>query len=241
MPPPGRALPLRIRLVVAVVVPLVLGGCAPEPASDRATAVKDLYDVFTVVASGVFVVVVGLIGWAILRYRAKPGDELPKQTRGNVKLEIVWFAIPQIIVVVLFVLSMLAQNKVNAEVEDPDVTIETVAFQWGWRFNYADHDVTISGTSEDPPEIVVPVDSELRFTLEASDVDHAFYIPKFLIKRDVIPGRTNQLDLSIEEPGVYEGLCAEFCGLLHDRMTFTVRAVEQDEFDDWVQEEQSDV
>jgi cytochrome c oxidase subunit 2 len=136
---------------------------------------------------------------------------------------------------------MLAQNDVNAEVEDPDVTIETTAFQWGWRFEYQEHDITISGTPEDPPEMVVPVDRNLSFILRASDVDHAFYIPRFLIKRDVIPGKTNQLDLSIEEPGVYEGLCAEFCGLLHDRMTFTVRAVSPSEFEDLSQEEQADV
>lgn len=215
-----------------------LGGCAPDPASDRATAVKGLYDIFGVVAIVVFVVVVGLIGWSILRYRARPGEDLPQQTRGNAKLEIVWFAIPQVIVIVLFVISMLAQNQVNAEVEDPDVTIETVAFQWGWRFSYGEHDITVSGTPEDPPEIVVPVDRELRFSLRASDVNHAFYVPRFLIKRDVIPGKTNQLDLSIDEPGTYEGLCAEFCGLLHDRMRFTVRAVSPASFDAWVEEQE---
>lgn len=218
----------------------MLGGCAPDPASDSATSVKGLYNIFSVVAAGVFLVVVGLIAWAILRYRAKPGEDLPKQTRGNVKLEIVWFAIPQVIVIGLFAISMLAQNEVNAVVEEPDVTIETVAFQWGWRFDYGEHEVTILGTSEDPPEVVVPVDSDLRFLLRAGDVNHAFYVPRFLIKRDMIPGKTNQLDLSIEEPGTYEGLCAEFCGLLHDRMTFTVRAVSPESFETWVERERED-
>ncbi len=228
-------------MALVVVAVLAAGGCAPEPATDEATAVKGLYEIFGVIAGGVFVLVVGLLAWVTLRYRARQGDEeLPKQTRGNVKLEIVWFAIPQVIVVVLFVLSMIAQNEVTAQVEDPDVTIETTAFQWGWRFDYAELGIRVVGTAQDPPELVVPVERDLRFVLLASDVDHNFYVPRFLIKRDVIPGKVNQLEFSIDEPGTYDGLCAEFCGLLHDRMTFTVRAVSPESFEEWVEQEQGD-
>ena len=238
MRPSGRLRANPVLQAVAVAGLLLGAGCAPEPAGEQAEVIKDLYDVFGIVAAVVFVVVVGLIATAIVRFRERPGDEseradLPEQTRGNVKLEVVWFAVPQIIVVVLFVLSMLAQNDVNAEAEDPDVTVETVAFQWGWRFTYPEHDISIEGTPQEPAQVVVPVDRDLRFELEAADVDHAFYVPKFLIKRDVIPGRLNQLDVTIDETGTYEGVCAEFCGVLHDRMTFTVRAVSPESFERW--------
>jgi cytochrome c oxidase subunit II len=202
--------------------------------------VSDLYRFFGIAAAVIFVVVVGLIGWAIIRYRNKEGDALPEQFRGNVKLEILWFAVPQVIVIGLFVASMLTQNQVNATVGDPDVRIETVGFQWGWRFTYPDAGVTIVGTPQDPAEVVVPVGEDISFELEARDVNHAFYVPRFLIKRDVIPGRVNRIDLRLDEAGTYKGACAEFCGLLHDRMTFTVRAVSPDAFDSWLEEQQGD-
>lgn len=197
-----------------------------------------LYRLFGITAGVIFIIVVGLIGWAIFRYRAKPGDGLPEQFRGNAKLEILWFAVPQTIVIVLFVLSMLAQNEVNATVGDPDVRIETVAFQWGWRFTYPDAGVTIVGTPQDPAEVVVPIEQDISFELEARDVNHAFYVPRFLIKRDVIPGRVNRIDVRIDEEGTFQGVCAEFCGLLHDRMTFTVRAVSMEGFESWLADQE---
>ncbi|HYN37150.1 MAG TPA: cytochrome c oxidase subunit II [Actinomycetota bacterium] len=226
------------RAALTAVIVLGLTACTPDPATSRGAKVERLYQVFGWIAAVVFAVVVGLIGWSIVRYRAKD-DELPEQFRGNVKLEIVWFAIPQIIVIVLFALSMVTQSEVVDEFEDPDVTIESVAFRWGWRFTYANEDVSVVGTSEDPPEIVVPVDRELAFDLEARDVIHNFYVPRFLIKRDMIPGRTNRLDFSIDEPGIYEGLCAEFCGLLHSEMTFTIRAVPEDDYQSWLSEQKA--
>ena len=241
----------RLRTSPALRSPVVAGaflifsGCAPEPAGEQAEAIKGLYDIFGVVAAVVFVVVVGLIGVAIVRFRERPRDDgtqgaggLPKQTRGNVRLEVLWFAVPQAIVIALFVLSMVTQSDVNAEAEDPDVTIETVAFQWGWRFTYVDQDITVEGRPQDPAEVVVPVDRDLRFDLEAADVDHAFYVPRFLIKRDVIPGRLNHLDVTIDDAGTYKGVCAEYCGVMHDRMTFTVRAVSPESFEQWAENAQ---
>ena len=224
------------RLALAGFGAVVFVACTPDPVTERGGRVEGLYQLFSVIAVVVFAVVVGLIGWAILRYRSKD-DELPDQFRGNVKLELVWFAIPQVIVIVLFAVSMMTQSEVADEFEDPDVTIESVAFRWGWRFTYADEDVAIVGTAEDPPEIVVPVDQDLAFELKARDVIHNFYVPRFLIKRDMIPGRTNRLDFSVDEPGTYDGLCAEFCGLLHYDMTFTIRAVPADEFEPWLSDQ----
>ena len=224
------------KLGFAGLLAVAFVACTPDPVTERGDRVDGLYQLFAIIAVVVFAVVVGLIGWAIVKYRAKD-DELPDQFRGNVKLELVWFAIPQVIVIVLFAVSMLTQSEVADEVEDPDVTIESVAFRWGWRFTYADEDVAITGTAEDPPEIVVPVDRELAFELEARDVIHNFYVPRFLIKRDMIPGRTNRLDLSVDDPGTYDGLCAEFCGLLHSDMTFTIRAVPAEEYETWLSDQ----
>lgn len=227
--------------IAAVVAAAGMAACAPDPAGEQGAAVKDLYDVFFYVAAGVFTVVAGLIAWSIVRFRAKPGDgELPPQTKHNLALEITWFAIPTAIVVGLFVLSAGALQDVNDEHPDPTVTVEVDSFQWGWRFTYVDHAVVVEGLPERPAEIVLPVGEPLRFDLLSSDVVHSFYVPRFLVKRDAVPGETNRIDYTIREEGTYTGECAEFCGLLHDRMLFTVRAVSVEDFEVWLSEQRTE-
>lgn len=209
--------------------------CAPEPVGSRGQAISGLYETFFVIAAVVFVVVAGLIGWSIVRYRARPGDDsLPRQTAHNLPLEIAWFAIPQIVVVVLFVLSAGALQEVNEASADPAVTINVEGFQWGWRFTYEGEAVAVEGIPQDPADIVVPTGVPLRFELHSEDVDHSFYVPRWLIKRDLIPGRVNRIHYTIEEEGTYRGACAEFCGLLHHRMLFTIRAVSPQAYEQWL-------
>ena len=213
-----------------------LTACAPEAATEEGRDVNQLYDIFFWVAAGVFAITAGLIGWSIIRYRARPGDnELPEQFHQNLPLEITWFAIPQIIVVVLFVLSAITLGEVNDREDAPDATVHVTGYQWGWRFVFEDTDVEIVGTPQDPAEIKLPT-GDVAFVLESADVVHNFYVPKFLMKRDVVPGRTTRFDVHITEPGTYGGVCAEFCGLLHDRMTFSIEAVSPDEFGSWLSE-----
>jgi plastocyanin len=85
--------------------------------------------------------------------------------------------------------------------------------------------------------MVVPVDEPIRVRLDSSDVIHSFYVPAFFTKLDVVPGRTNELEFTIEQPGTYGGQCAEFCGLSHGDMFFSVRAVSRADYDAWVQSE----
>lgn len=231
----------RVRLAVVATAVAGMSACAPDPAGDQGAAVKDLYEVFFYVAAGVFAVVAGLIGWSILRFRKKPGDTAePVQTKHNLALEITWFAIPTVIVVALFVLSAGTLGDVNDEHPDPTVTVRVEAFQWGWRFTYEGEAVVVEGLPEDPARIVLPVDEPLRFDLLSTDVVHSFYVPRFLVKRDTIPGETNRLDYVIREEGTYDGECAEFCGVLHDRMLFTLEAVPADEFEQWLAEQRTE-
>jgi cytochrome c oxidase subunit 2 len=230
----------RVRYV-AVVAAAGMAACAPDPIGEQGGAVKDLYDLFFYVAAVVFAVVAGLIGWSIVRFRRKPGDDtLPPQTKHNLALEITWSAIPTVIVIGLFVLSAGALQDVNDEHPDPYLTVRVDSFQWGWRFTYEDHAVVIEGLPESPAEIVLPVGEPLRFDLLSSDVVHSFYVPRFLTKRDMIPGETNRIDYTIHKVGTYDGECAEFCGVLHDRMLFTLKAVPVEEFEDWVAAQQTE-
>jgi cytochrome c oxidase subunit 2 len=93
----------------------------------------------------------------------------------------------------------------------------------------------VIGTPQDPPELVLPVGQTVRIVLTSDDVIHAFYVPGFLFKRDAIPGRVTEFDLIPREEGEFRGFCAEFCGLDHARMTFTVRTVSPEEFEQWLE------
>jgi len=137
----------------------------------------------------------------------------------------------------MFVASMVVLTNVQASSDDPDVTIDVKAFQWQWTFEYPDEGISFTGVGKDGPEMVVPVDEDVLVRLHAVDVIHSFYVPAFFYKLDAIPGRVNEFEFTVEQPGIYGGQCAEFCGLSHSDMFFTVRAVERSEYDDWVEAE----
>jgi cytochrome c oxidase subunit II len=222
------------RAAAAVIILCLVPACAPDAVSEQGEGIGSLYRFFAIVAAVIFVIVAGLIAWSIVRYRDRDGSgEEPPQVHTNLKLEILWFAIPTVIVAVLFFLSMDRLGAVNDEDAEPKVTIAVEGFQWGWRFDYEEDAVTLESLPAEPAELVVPVDQPVVFILESEDVIHSFYIPRLLMKRDVIPGRTNRIDVIFDEPGSYGGKCAEFCGLLHDQMEFTVKAVPLDEYNDW--------
>ncbi|MGI8773523.1 MAG: cytochrome c oxidase subunit II [Actinomycetota bacterium] len=221
---------------------LLSGACAPQAGSSGGRAVNDLYDLFFLIAAVIFVIVTGLIAWSIIRYREKPGDdELPRQINANIPLEVLWFAIPTVIVVVLFVMSFGVLNEVNEEAPSGGdaVVVNVEGFQWGWRFSY-ENGPAIESLPGSPAEIVVPVDRPVTFFLDSPDVIHSFYIPRFLLKRDVVPGQTNRLDVTIDDAGSYGGVCAEFCGLLHHQMDFTLTAVDAPEFEQWLNDQENE-
>jgi cytochrome c oxidase subunit II len=229
----------RSSVLLALIAALSAVSCstygAPEGATTEGRDISDLYSVFFVVAAGVAAIVYGLIVWCVVRYRRRPGDDaLPAQFRAHVPLEIVYTAIPVLIVIVLFVLTYRTEQRVQSLAAAPAATIRVTGFAWQWRFDYAGTDVSVLGTPAEQPEMVVPVDVPVRIELRSVDVIHAFWVPDFLFKRDAIPGRITRFQFTVEEPGVYAGHCAEFCGLGHARMDYTVRAVPAAEFDSWL-------
>jgi cytochrome c oxidase subunit 2 len=224
-----------IRAPAAVVA--VLAGCTSSPVTVEAGQVRGLYDIFLIAAAIVFVVVAGLIGWSIVRYRSRGSTELPVQTRTNLTLELIWWALPTALVIGLFIVSAQVLGQVD-RTADPLVNVRVEAFQWQWRFTYEKQNVVITGVPGKPPELVLPVGERIGLELLSDDVIHAFFVPRFLVKRDLVPGITNHLDLTINAEGTYSGQCAEFCGLLHDRMLFSVRAVSSAEFATWLAAQQ---
>jgi cytochrome c oxidase subunit 2 len=234
----GRA---SLAVLLVALAAVVLAGCStgflqpPPPATTQGHETQRLYEIVFAVAVVVFVLVEALILFAALRFRRKKGDEsLPPQVHGNNVLEVIWTAIPMAVVGILFFLSWQTLNSVDAVSATPQLKIHVTGFQWQWQFQYPDEGVTIVGLPGQAPEMVVPVGETVQLDLQSRDVIHSFYVPAFLFKRDVIPGRTNVFDFTVDQPGTYGGQCTQFCGLLHWDMVFSVRAVSRAEFDAWV-------
>jgi cytochrome c oxidase subunit II len=224
---------------VLLLAPVALAGCGlvdhagERGRSEQGRDIFDLWQGSVIAALVVGVLVWGLIAWAVIRYRRR-SDELPTQRQYIVPIEILYTAIPVVIVAVLFALSYRTQRDVDAVTSDPDLVIEVTGFQWQWQFHYAEEDITVTGLPGKPPVMVLPVDTTVRLVLTSPDVIHSFYVPDFLYKRDVIPGVENKVDVDVVDVGRYTGRCAEFCGLDHARMTFEVDAVTTDDFRSWV-------
>lgn len=231
MQPRRRAPAARWFALAALVV--LAAGCAPQSVTEEGQAVYGLYNLFLYIAAVVFVLVSGLVIWSVVRYRRRD-DELPKQTHGNNRLELTWTLIPTVIVLVLFVFTMQAQDKVLDQSGDADVDITVTAFQWSWRFTYEGTGAEVLGAPDRIPEMVVPVGQTIRVKLISADVVHSFYVPQTLFKRQAIPGTENEFDLTFEKEGLYHGQCTQFCGLQHPDMVFRVRVVTQGEYQSWL-------
>ncbi len=222
------------------VLPTVVAGCLPTARTEQAEAISTLWSQFMIAAAIVGGIVWTLITIAILRYRRRPGDEgvVPPQIGHITWLEVLWTAVPIVTILILFGLTLSTLTKVDAQAATR-VTVDVTAFRWQWRFDYEGTPVSIVGGPDRQPEMVVPVGEPIHIVLNSADVDHSFYVPAFLFKRDAIPGKPNSFDLTITEPGVYSGQCAEFCGVFHARMTMTVRAVPRPDFDAWLTQQQT--
>jgi cytochrome c oxidase subunit 2 len=183
------------------------------------------------------VLVVALILWSLVRYRRRPGG-VAAEFSENVPLELFYTAVPVVIVAVLFGITVGVQHGVTKVSSDPDVRIEVTGFQWGWRFRYLTEGVTVVGTSIRPPTMVLPVHATIQLLLVSPDVVHSFFVPEFLEKKDVVPGVDNRFDVTTSRTGRFPGACAEFCGLDHARMTFTVDVVPPQDFQSFIQQQQ---
>jgi cytochrome c oxidase subunit II len=249
-------------LVVAVsVILLAVSGATPTSVwnsffpihneggvTDRSTSVQSLYDIVFYIAVVIFFLVEGLIVWSAFRYRRKATDtELPPQTHGNNLVEVIWTIVPTIIVVFLFALSWQTLNTVEAKVTS-DVHVRAVAARFQWSFEYLDGeaaDAPVLYTQSLPVGedggLVLPVGEPVTIDLRSEDVIHAFYVPKFLFKRDVVPGKTNTFSFTVEDAGTYRGQCAELCGSGHADMRAKVVAMSPDDYQAWADNKRKEI
>lgn len=180
-------------------------------------------------ATFVYIVVEVALVYAIFRFRRRPGDGMPTQTHGNMRLEIAWTIAPAIILAIITVPTISALWKVLIPPnEGVRLEIDAVAHQWWWEFSYPSLGVKAAN------ELHIPQGTVAVINLESKDVIHSLWVPKLGGKIDMVPGRKNTIWLQGDEPGVYYGHCAEFCGESHALMRFRAVVHAQADFDQWV-------
>lgn len=198
-------------------------------------SIVDLH-LLTLVISFIIASIVTFLLVAILfKFRTGTSDEaLPAQVRGNVILEIVWTAIPLLIVTVLGVQTAMVMLEVNpppARNRHPDVIVN--AHQWWWEYRYPGSGVVTAN------ELVLPAGKNLLLEIRSADVVHSFWVIAFGQKMDAIPGHPNTMWIKPTKPGTYLGKCAEFCGNQHSLMRIIAKVVPPEQFDSWLEKQKA--
>ena len=226
-------------LAVAGVLVVATGGCSyegpgawsrlgfPQGISDNAQRVTHLWIGSWIAAMAVGVFVWGLILYAIIVYRRR-GNEMPAQTRYNMPIEVLYTVVPMVIVGVLFYFTARDESAELAKPANVQHVDKVIAYQWAWTFVYENAPggpVYDLGTTSRLPVLWVPKGQSVEYQLVSNDVIHAFWVPAFLFKMDVIPGRLNTTWRTANQIGEYPGRCSELCGLHHSAMLFTLKVV----------------
>jgi len=222
-------------------------GWLPPAVTEGGKTVTSLWIGAWIAALAVGALVWGLIIWCIVAYRRKKDDnELPVQLRYNIPIEILYTVVPIFMVVVLFYYTARDESELLSTSKPADVTINVVGKQWSWDFNYVEDDVHETGEQAimtggpgaelTIPTMYLPVGERVEFILTSRDVIHSFWVPSFLQKMDMIPGRVNKFQVVTTQTGSFKGACAELCGAYHSHMLFNVKVVTRAEFEQHLSE-----
>ncbi|MBT2535694.1 cytochrome c oxidase subunit II [Arthrobacter sp. ISL-69] len=241
---------------LALAGALALTGCSPEVQkgwlpTERGTTnhtdrIMDLWVNSWIAALVVGIITWGLLVWCIVAYRRRKGTVgFPRQTSFNLPLEVFYLTIPLFMVLVFFYFTDRDQQAIDNRSEPADVVVDVRGKQWAWDFNYKQGEVItedvheagvqahLTGADVDKeklPTLYLPVNKSVDLELNSRDVIHSFWVPAFLQKRDMIPGKTNYIRFTPTKEGTYDGKCAELCGEYHSEMLFRVKVVSESEF-----------
>ncbi len=227
-----------------------------EGVTEISQGVYDLHMLVTWICVGIGVVVFGAMFYAMFAHRRSKNPE-PAKFSHNTLVEVVWTAIPFLILVVLAVPAVRLLVAME-DTSESEVTVQITGYQWKWHYKYLDQDIEFfsnlatprseiehyegEGKPSDPNylldvdnRVVLPVGKKIRFLITADDVLHAWWIPDFAVKKDAIPGFINEAWTKVDEPGIYRGQCAELCGKDHGFMPIVVEVVSEEDFDAWIQ------
>lgn len=230
----------------------------PTGITELSHQIYDLHMTITWVCVWIGVVVFGVILWSIISYRKSKGAQ-PASFHESTTIEIIWTAIPFVILIAMAIPSTRVLTEIYDSSES-DLDVMVTGYQWRWQYRYLDDSgdevayfSSLSTTQDqignldekgehyllevDEP-LVIPVNKKVRFLITAADVIHSWWVPDFAVKKDAIPGFVNEAWVIAEETGTYRGQCTELCGKDHGFMPVVVEVVEQAEYDQWYAEKQ---
>jgi cytochrome c oxidase subunit 2 len=239
-------------LGVSLSAAVLLTGCSPElergflpdawGVTNHTDRIINLWNTSWIVLMLVGLLSWGLMAWALVVYRRRKGETfIPQQLRYSMPIETLFTVIPLILVVGFFAFTARDMTAIEAKTENPDITIEVVAKQWSWDFNYVNENVYFSGIQaqftgteenimETLPTLYLPVGKTVQIDLTSRDVIHSFWVVDFLYKKDMFPAMTNHMYFTPLKEGTYVGKCAELCGEYHSMMLFNVKVVSEAEY-----------
>ena len=210
-----------ITSLVAVLIPWL-----PVPASDEAHRIHFVYWFTTVICIGVFAAVVAVLAYSVLKFRARPDDDSDgPPIHGHTKLEIVWTAIPAVLVTAISIVSAIVLAQ-NSRTGSNPLVVKVVAVQFAWKFTYP------NGKSYG--YLTLPKGRHVKLDITANDVIHSFWSPELSQKQDAVPGAHNTLVVTPSREGTFPVVCTEHCGLGHSLMRSHVTILSAAKYDAWV-------
>lgn len=230
--------------------PVDRGITLQRPVTEQMADMVWLDNMLLVIITGIVIFVCALLSYVVWRFDARK-NPVPARFTHNPTLEVVWTAVPVVILVVIAIPSLRLLDK-QLTIPEPELTIKAIGNQWYWDYEYPDHGITMSAVmlSRDELEangyqpdeyllatdtrIVVPVNTNVHLLVTAADVIHNWAMPSFGIKTDAIPGRINEAWFNVTETGTFFGQCSELCGLNHSYMPIVVEVVSREDYDAWV-------
>ncbi len=230
----NKFFPILILLLSSALAGCVGSPTFMQPDSMVSGSEAQLYNIVLYMALAVFLLVIGVLLYNVVRFRSRSDDlQEPRQIYGNSKLEIIWTAVPILLVGTLFFLTIRTISAIAApRALANDVNVTVVGHQWWWEFDYPDQGFITAN------ELHVPVGANVHLDITSADVIHSFWVPQLSHKVDAIPGQTNQLWFNADTAGDFHGHCAEFCGANHANMRIKVVVESQADYDAWVQNQQ---
>lgn len=228
--------------------PIDAGMGFQEAATSSAERIHEFHDMLLVIITGIVLFVLVLLIYVVLRYN-KRANKTPSKVTHNVLLEIIWTAVPVIILIIIAIPSFKLLYK-NDRIAEPEMTIKITGYQWYWGYEYPDHDGISFNSYMVPTEelkegqkrllstdnvLVLPIETDIAILVTANDVIHSWAMPSFGVKIDAVPGQMNETWFRINKPGIYYGQCSELCGKDHAYMPIEVHAVTKEEFEAWLE------
>jgi cytochrome c oxidase subunit 2 len=238
----GRLGGRRRHIALVAGIGVLLAGCAKnapqdmfQPAGSNARSIDGLQRELFYISGVVGLIVFAAVGYAIWKFKDR-GQDIPEQSHGNPKLEILLTILPAIILAVVAVPSVAKVFELDKK--DNDCVINVTGQQWWWEYDYVQGStcggVEITESIVTAGELVFPADTDVLLRITSRDVIHSFWIPRLNGKRDAVPGRLHTLRMQADQPGIYTGQCTEFCGLSHARMRQAAVALTTADFQTWV-------